>query len=196
MTETWGSRWFQGSRNHWPISYHITLSHITDLCWSKPFIPQRCHPVDGAPRQADSMPLIMYGRTSLSILASLGLTNLQLLQALGMQDMDILWYLDASCILLLGWGFRNLPIAIPDLRGSIAKPFSGSQSRIWLYDCPIRLCHALPRARSSWRLCFCCMRRMALCCRAFSRPGRQMLASAESMWLPGHQPANDLVVRC
>ncbi len=32
-------------------------------------------------RQADSMPLILQGRTSLSFLAGLGLTNLQLLQA-------------------------------------------------------------------------------------------------------------------
>lgn len=51
------------------------------------------------------MPLIMYGRTSLSILASLGLTNLQLLQARWMQ-MDA-GYLDTSRISC--WDDLGLP---------------------------------------------------------------------------------------
>ena len=169
------------------------LSHLTPMS-----VP------DVKPRQADSMPLIMYGRTSLSILASLGLTNLQLLQARWMQmDADgcrISWYFSH---LLLGWlgASENLtPIAHLWTQPVTVVGLCNSRLvgvHLWLsrfhfpkvgsgYDVPSAgLCHALPRARFSWRLCFCCMRRMVLCCREFSRPGRQMSAvSKESMWCP------------
>ena len=113
---------------------------------------------DVKPRQADSMPLIMYGRTSLSILASLGLTNLQLLQARWMQmDADGCRWMQDILILLaslvgMTWGFRKFDphrtfmdstsycswtLQFQTCGGpSLAKPFSLSQSRIRL-RCPI-----------------------------------------------------------
>eukprot|EP00435_Cladocopium_sp_Y103_P067397 s893_g30.t1 len=69
--------------------------------------------------QADSMPLIMYGRTSLSLLASVGLTNLQLLQIL----LAVVFLLHAADGAMLPGIFKaleeNLANATPVTLGSI-----------------------------------------------------------------------------